>query len=352
MPLRESKYIFSSTELHNARCFLILPLLLLFAGLLGFRASQWGSDTAGYMQLFGIVSNHPNFSLHYEWLFTACMKWIGRISGSPGYFFSFIILLNITMLTLNASVLDRYLWRTNDHFLFIVLLYLVSFISPFFISAQINIIRQGAAVSFIILFYLLLLDKRSIGWIGLSAFLAQGFHSSSILFMLPAFGLLFSYKNVVRLVTALVISYALWIIPFTTQWISLKTGIPIYQKIMSYGADTTYASGIRYKFLFFTIGLGFFFDTLVRYSRNSGIKTRFLGVLKIYWLLTIPFWLFGYGAFSDRLLFPCWSYLPCLSAVVLKAIDEELKPSILWWITALYIVILFYFIYSQLLIIG
>ena len=121
---------------------------------------------------------------------------------------------------------------------------------------------------------------------------------------------------------------------------------------MGYGADALYVRGVRYKFLLFTVGLGVFFDTFCRNAKHQCIKSHFFKLLKVYWLLIIPFCLLGYGAYSDRFLFPAWSYLSYLGAIVLKIIDEKYKPSILWWLLGVYVVTLAYFIYGHLLATG
>lgn len=343
--LQKSSDWFLFYEKHQ-RWLILLPVLLVITYSLGFRSAQWGSDTPAYIAVYQLMVKTPSYLLEYEWLFTSIVKWMTNISQNPSYFFSFLVFFNIVMLTVNAVFLGRFIWGTKDNYRFIILLYLISFISPFFLSAQINVIRHGTALSFVILFYFMVLNRSSVIWLILTALIAQGFHSTSFLFIIPSIGLFFSYKYITRFLLVLMLLYVTGMTPYLVQKFSVFTGIPLYEKIMNYGIKAQYVRGLRYKFVIFTMGMGLFCDFFGRFFLKTTVKTNYFAVLKIYWLLCLPFLLVGYGAFSDRFLLPCWTLLSYLLAIVLKSIDGVFRLSILLWIFGLYVVATGYFIFN------
>lgn len=300
---------------------LILPALFIIAYSLGFRASFVGSDTIDYIRVFKeyIVSGKAE---RFSWLFKVMMLSSSYISTNPQYLFFITIIINLFLIAVNSNLISRQLWKPTENLKFALIVFLISFVSPFFLAAQVNVIRQGLSISFIFLFYLLLLNRSSIISILLSGIIAQGFHPFSILFLLPAFGLIFSYKAIVKIVFAFAFIYLTGAISYLVYQLSDIFNWPLYESIMHYGNDTYYVSGPRYKFIFFTLGIGILSDLLGRYSLLAQNRESYFRLLKIYWLLTIPFFIIGFGRYSDRLLLPCWNFLPFIFAIFLKKLSD------------------------------
>ncbi|MCC5792236.1 MAG: EpsG family protein [Legionellaceae bacterium] len=322
----------------------LLPFLLLIGYSLGFRPGHWGSDTNGYIGIFHKLKSLPDAYAHFEWLFIASMKGVIALTTSPHVYFTCLILVNFVLLVLNAALLSDYLWDSSLQQRFMIITCFACYVSPFFISGQINVIRQGTAFFFVLLFYLLLLKRHSPLWLLLVGTIAQGLHSTSIIFLVPAYGLLFSYRAVSRILTVLVVLYATGITPQMIKKFSQLSGLSIYDQIMSYGGNATYTRGLRYDFLLFTLVAGIAFDIFGRYFQPRAVQAKYFTILKIYWLLSLPFLLVGYGAYSDRFYLPCWTFLSFLCAIVLKNIDDTFKPSLFLWIFGLYGLGLLYFL--------
>src|SRR5690606_16432191 len=68
-------------------------------------------------------------------------------------------------------------------------------------------------------------------------------------------------------------------------------------------------------FMFFSLSLGLALDFFVRRFVFPSRAERYFSFVKLYWLLIVPFLLFGFGAYSDRLLFGAWLYFSLVIGV-------------------------------------
>jgi hypothetical protein len=115
----------------------------------------------------------------------------------------------------------------------------------------------------------------------------------------------------------------------------------IYSKIMNYGLSG-YKQGTRYDFALFTVGIGIIMHFLSKLLLSSEEQNKFSPLLSIYWLLAFPFFIMGFGAYSDRYLLPSWLWMSILTTVFALLYFKRYNVSILYYFV-LFILSFFYF---------
>jgi hypothetical protein len=94
------------------------------------------------------------------------------------------------------------------------------------------------------------------------------------------------------------------------------SGFELYKKITEYGVNEGYRTGVRFDFAIFSIIFGFLFEIIGMSISSLKERLKIKQCIKLYWVTLLPFFFFGFGAFSDRLLFTSWIYLSFLAAMV------------------------------------
>ncbi|WP_162935002.1 EpsG family protein [Pseudomonas cavernae] len=295
---------------------LIGGLLLVVALATGFRPVEVGADTRLYSQLYQELLDGEESLYKLDVIYNATAEFFSAVGLSHGLFFSFVSSLSLFFFYSSLFKFNAYFQQSDvDAGLFIYgLLFLLC--SPVFFSAQVNVIRQGVSCLALIYFYSCFLSGRYGFLFFFSAVIALGFHSSSILFVGVAVGLIFSYSCVLIFVLILAFAYSLGVSESLVRAFSTLSNFDIYSKVVEYGAMEGYRAGIRLDFAAFSCVLGLFLDLLSRLFLSVTQRTLFQGCLKIYWLFLIPFFIFGFGAFSDRLLLNAWLFFSVLIGVI------------------------------------
>lgn len=277
----------------------------------GLRPNEVGSDTLGYLRYYERLVQQVLDTYIYDYFFEVCSRILAFFSLPPSCFLIGLAFINIINIGLIARVLSRYLENKVNFYRIASLSFAFLFISPFFFSAQTNVLRQGISTFFLFLYFLFLLDRASFFSLVVTALLAQGFHHSFIFYFLFSPLVYLSYSTVTRFVLFLFVFYGSGL----SQYCIHTFASEIYNKLVNYGVLSGYTTGIRYDFALFTLGSGFAFHLLSRYFLSGIALQKFRQILKIYWILTLPFFLVGFGAYSDRYLLPAWLYFSVLCAV-------------------------------------
>ncbi|OCH97553.1 hypothetical protein A8135_13730 [Legionella jamestowniensis] len=291
--------------------FLILPIIILLSLAVGFRPSEIGSDTINYIKYYNAIGLFY-FEAPFEFLFNLVATLFFSFDCPVGVFFTCLSVINFIIIGFISNRITYYI----GYRIFWVLMIFLN-LSPFFLNVQTNVIRQGTATLSLLLFYILLLTRSKSLNLILVALLATGFHKSTIIFILCSILTLFSYQTVFRSVFFLAALYTSNIMTRIIFLVSKYLPVDLYGIISSYGRNTGYKIGNRLDFVIFTFTAGAFFYYMSKYFLNSIDREKFLQLVKIYWILTIPFFLLGFGAYADRYLLPAWLYLSILSAVLL-----------------------------------
>lgn len=290
--------------------FLVVVFFLLFVVSLvtGLRPVSVGSDTALYSAIYDEALSGQELSHRFEFLYEWLLRLFSFFSLGKGVYFSFLSAFSLFFVVLSFFNINRYFSSsTGDAGLFVYGFLLLT-TSIFFYAVQVNVIRQGVSCFALFCFYSCILNRRYGFIFFFSAFVALGFHSTAILFILLAVGLMFSYRAVLGGVVILSFLYSAGGAEFLLRQVSSLLGFDLYGKVVEYGAGFEYVSGVRLDFVVFSLSLGGLLDFLGRFLGSSVHREKFLSCVKIYWLFLVPFFVLGFGAFSDRLLLNAWLY--------------------------------------------
>lgn len=299
--------------------FYIFSTLLTVIFSVGFRAIYEFTDTGNYSFFYSNLSNSNIINREYEFAFLSIAKFFSFLHLSVGCFFSFISFLSIfTMYLLTFKIYDLFGEKFNIYKLQL-LLFSFLFISPFFLMYQANIIRQGLSASLVVYFYVLSITHSNFFLKGLVAIAAIGFHKSAAIYVVFSIFLLLPYSFSFFFSTCMLFSYLTGqSTAFNYLLLQISPMDLSSVDVIDYGASAlnySYRTGIRFDFAFFTFGLGLIFHYLAYFLFDTESRTKFFLLLKIYWLLMVPFFIFGFYTFSDRYLVEPWLYLSVLSAV-------------------------------------
>jgi len=311
---------------------------IFLAVVVGNRALNVGTDTFTYATLFEIIQNCQCLSgsqeLGFEWFSLI----ISLTNFGTGFYFTCISLVIFMMINLVISKIvriDKEEREFNDISLKVVIIS-AFLVSPFFVSAHINAIRQGLAAFFVFYALLSVLDNNWKGFI-ISGLIGVSIHSTSIIY-LGLFPVLFlPFRVLIFLVTLLSIIYAFGAAEVVLQSVSDVFGLSLYDTVVNYRTDVYYRAGVRYDFLFFS-WIGIVFALLGRkFVGDNESDTALITLTKVYILLIIPFLLFGFANFSNRYAYTAWLFLSILipytahRMIFWKRLEKILLPGLIFF---------------------
>lgn len=307
-----------------SRLFLIVTITLISVVVAFFvcsRPPHVGTDTDSYISIFNSLNlGYP--TRVSEPLFVGMALMVGTLTEDYRYFlFSCSFVLLVSSLYVNHRLISRvvlapYRGRYLTYFAFAILL-----LSPFYFNMHVNIVRHGMAVPFLLLGYLMVMEKRYL----LAALLllsSLGFHASSLIHILLVPLLFFNLRFLVGLFMAL---SAIYLINLSSAVLGPLFGFlnlaPSFETISDYGSASSYRAGVRFDFWLFTA----FFVGMSVVAAWFNVVTQALPRIMI--VSSVPFLLFGYIAYSDRLLVFSWfviaAIVACCSSWVLRNVERN-----------------------------
>ncbi len=310
----------------------ILAVIIVLAS--GLRPSYVGSDTLVYVSVYerlalGLDAVH-SFEFLYEGL-SQLMAWAGFTVRGLFIAVSAISFLFIFSSFHNFNVYFKKAGLEPDLYLYGIIFLAISII---FLSAQTNIIRHGVASFALICFYSCLLSRKKVALSLISAVVAIGFHNTSVLYLLLGVLVFIPRRAVVFITMAAAASYISGLSEFIVAWVSSVTGLDVHGRITEYGMYEQYRTGVRYDFALFSLFIGAIFEIAAKTLFFAQDRFSARECLKVYWLLLLPFFAFGYGAFSDRLLFAAWLFASFFMALIVShgcfLYRGALRPLALW----------------------
>lgn len=294
-----------------------LSLLLLLAAftfgcwLVGSRAIDVGTDTSAYARFFeGIGPNpiqtrmEPGFVL-VSYVF----KHIGlSLKGYQAGLFGLLLVF--------ASVASRkyfrYLGGERGFLTFLCASVMLLYLSPMFVNGSINAIRQGLAA---LLVFASLLSFQQRRWGQFIAFgaAASSLHLSTLLYLLCAPALLLNAR-MLRYVAA--VAFLAYVTGLSMKAVQVAAP-PLYTFVMQYAFNPDYRSGVRVDFAVFSI-----FWYLVPHALAPLVKEPYretvLRSAAVYLVMVMPFFIVGWGSYSNRFLLPAWLSVSLILAAVLR----------------------------------
>lgn len=302
----------------------VICIQIVLAILVGTRDISIGHDSYRYAQLYDAIKDCFCFDGGVEKGFQS-LSFLFAYAG-VSYEVYFIGISLILFILVNATAIKfAELFRhsverfSHEYWQFILLAILIFLWSPFFVSAHINVIRQGLSSFFVYLALFTFILKNWRLFI-IFSIIAISFHYSALMYIVFFPFLLLTLNQVLSIVLVLSVSYAIGFSEIFIAWISNILDLGLYEKISKYQRKADYEAGIRYDFLFFSLAMGLLPYFIYRFVSTEKYLKGLAALLKIYFLLLIPFLLFGFAKFSDRYLYTAWLFLPFLAAGTLSSI--------------------------------
>jgi len=317
MVQRRSMYVPATTTLS---LLLLIAVGLFGCWLVGTRAPDVGTDTQTYAGFFeGLSSGGGETRLEpgFVWLTWGLWK-LGF--GIIGYQTALFALMLGTVFVATR----RYQDYLGDHhpgqhvpgqhrgFLtFLGAAIMLLYVSPMFVNATINTVRQGLAA---LLVFASLLSFQRKQWWRFVAFgaVASSLHLSSLLYLVFAPVLLFGTR--MQRVIAL-IAFCAYVSGLSM--LVVRALVPsLYELVMTYTATARSQTGVRIDFAVFSIFwymLPYVLAPLVQAEYREKIKES----AAVYLVMTLPFFAVGWGYFSNRYLLPAWLSASLILAAML-----------------------------------
>lgn len=300
-------------EITNAR--ILLSLMLLAAAFLfgdavvGMRGIDVGTDTHNYANFFMMVRSGV-FSTRFEPGFVLVTRALAAAGVSVVTYQSVLFLLFLGTVLVSTRAYYKYLGSTHGYLTFLVAALMFLYLSPVTVNATINAVRQGLA-SLLVFAALLSFYQRQWRNFVLLGVLATSFHYSSLLYMLFAPALLLSER---KLRVLAVLAFAAYCSGLTM--ILIRSALPgLYVTVMAYDANANYRSGVRVDFAVFSI-----FWYLLPFLASRLVREPFRELINrstaVYLVLLMPFFLVGWGNYSNRYLLPAWMSVSLVLAAI------------------------------------
>ena len=295
-----------SRVIRNDKILLILYIVFftLFAGT---RAPTIGVDTNNYYYFFYLPATQVGFFemfsvLNTDFLFEVLMSLTVWLNFYPAYIFSVALVMNITFYVF----IRKFTNYGKDGSGLVVFLFLVCSFS--FLNLELNIVRNGLAIGFILIAIHYALEENLKKCL-LFFLIGYLFHRTTIIpFVLVM--LIWKFKDVPLKYYLLlyVMAIGLSIVGFGFHSVSFLTSLGSEDlQSLKFTGETTYKIGFRPDFVAYnTIFLALFF-MFIKSTNKKGTK-----LLKIYILTSIIFFFNFYIPFSDRFGLYSWVIVPLL----------------------------------------
>ena len=293
--------------------FFTLVLISLFYG---YRDLSIGYDSYVYAMNFVYASdNYYSFEPFFDFI----TNLIRLFTDNYSIYFSLISFI----IFFNFFYLKKLIYE-GDNFLENQLIIFVSFIisSTWILTIITNAIRQGIALSFLYLFLWLFINKRffySLIFLMLSLLS----HDSMVLFFL-VFGFLFIRKENFFFALIIIFSlfYPLGFNEILIKFVSNSLGIDLYDQIKNYEIKADAWVGFQPNFYIYTIFWFSLFLFVYKYIFNN---KNYLNLLKVFSVLMLVYFIFGFGGYSNRYAFFVWAFLPVIQSYTVHMFFSKYK---------------------------
>lgn len=294
--------------------------------LIGFRDVSVGTDTANYVQFYTDALACDCFPHTFEPGLEVTARLLSLTGAGAPVFFVCLSFLQFALAWIAAKGYSRALVEGSDSLKMQLLIFASFLASPFFLSGQINIIRQGTSALFVILASRAWIDKKIFNYVVLSL-LAISFHLSGAMIVLLVPLLSVGKRKLILLTSVLVCLYLAGVMEAFINVASNVLGVPVYEFVASYGEGAEYRAGVRYDFALFSLVIGVFFHLISRMQRWKNFSQLDM-IFLLYLVCLIPFWIFGWASYADRYAFVAWQFLPLLAGVSAFAMLKKLSAGV------------------------
>lgn len=279
--------------------------------LVGTRSFDLGTDTRTYAGFFldlrqGLRDSRmePGF-VYLSYLLSSAGL------GVAAYFAALFALL-LAFVAMAAHGYARYLGDTGFRAQTLLCASLMLlFVSPMFVNASVNALRQGLAAPLVFAALLAFEQRRWWRFVLLGA-LGSAFHLSTLLYLAFAPMLLLRPRTLRWVAAVALVVYCAGL----SQWFVRTLVPPLYTTVMEYTAHERLRAGIRLDFAVFS-AFWYWLPHLLSPLIREPWRERIMRSTAIYLVMLMPFFVIGWGYFSNRYLLPAWLAVSLVLAAVL-----------------------------------
>lgn len=336
---------------NNFRFLIFLSALV--SVFVGMRFSDVGKDTEQYIQHFN--SSPEQILKKFEIGFSSIMYLFSKNNFSVEYFFFFIsFLITSIYLFFFKQIHLRSFREKSLSFGKMIFFFSLLLLSSWYFTMITNALRQGVALVFLYYSLFELFYNRSKFKFLLLFLTSISFHYSVILALpfLLLKNLRFRILFAIWLSTA--VCYIYGINELIIKFISEKFNLPIYNFIKFYTLERGQTegglyNGFRIDFFIYTVFWPLLLMVIIkmkfRLKSSTIIVEETFKLLKIYFILSIPYFIFGFGPFSNRYAMLAWFLLPVLQYYIINSFNFKNIPKSLS-MTYFSIIFLFFLLFT------
>ena len=279
--------------------------------LIATRSLDVGTDTQVYAHFFSTLANRP-IQTRLEPGFVYISMFVHGLGfGIPGYQAVLFGLLMATVLV-STRAFYRFLDAHIGYITFLSAASMLLLLSPVFVNSSINAVRQGLA-ALLVFTALIAFEQRQ--WLRFCAYavIATLLHFSSALYFAFAPMLLLGHRRLRYVAVAAFIIYA----SGTSIYLVRSISPALYSIAMEHAANLNYRSGVRLDFALFSMAwyaLPFLAAPLVQEPYRERLKHS----TSLYLVMLMPFFMIGWGFFSNRYLLPAWQAASLIMGAMLS----------------------------------
>lgn len=285
-------------------------VVFFISALIGVREPSVGTDSKHYIEIFNGLINSSVW-LKYEPGFEFFVRAVGVVSEKSQFIF-FCIGLFITAFYLYSY--SKYTAKTSFSSYFILLSLML--LSSWYLTFTTNGLRQGMSLSILYLAVGYLVNYKYYKFC-FYLFFACIFHYSTVL-ILPFLFLLFAFKINLKSLIFVYMTFSLGYLFGINEMLVMKSsnimGVPVYNMLKNYGGDSAKWVGFQANLYLYT-NFWFFFGVALCVYKKSLLRGRSFTALTIYGLLCLPYFVFGFGGYSNRIAQIAWFFIPILQSV-------------------------------------
>ena len=279
---------------------MLLAVAFLFTDVLvGMRGVDVGTDTYNYAMYF-LSSRDAVAPTRFEPGFVLVTRVLSATGMSVNGYQIILFAILLTTAIVAARHYYHYLNSERGYLTLLTAALMFLFLSPMFVNASINAVRQGLAA---LLVFTALLAFHRHQWRNFIVYgvLASSFHYSSLLYLAFAPMLLLNLRALRMVAVAAFVAYCTGL-----TLIAVRSTVPVvYNAVMDYSLSATYRAGVRIDFAVFSI-FWYLLPLLMSGLVRKPFSTRIKDSAAVYMVMLLPFFVLGWGNFSNRYLLPAY----------------------------------------------
>ncbi len=310
---------------------IILSALVSF--FVGIRFADVGADTEAYINHFYKSSVAEWFYNRFEVGFSLMMQFFSKNTLSFELFFFFVAFLITTIyLYLFVRIYSKCFFDKAAYFDGVFVFFSLLLISSWYFTSITNGLRQGLALVFLYAALFELFFNRKKSKFIFLYLISISFHYSSLIMAPFLFVYYLPFRLVFMVWVLLGLGYFAGINELAVKLFSEAFSLPIYDFVKYFSLEKGYEhqggglyEGFILKFFIYTVFwpvvLLVIAETKLPFKSSSVNIEGVYALLKIYFLLSMIYFIFGFGPFSNRFALFAWFFVPVLQFCVIKFFD-------------------------------